>query len=571
MPHFTQSESPLDMFYHWESKKPDAVYLSQPVAQEWRDYSWREVGQEARRIAAALQAMGLGAGDRVSILSKNCAHWLIADLATMMSGCSSAPAFTSMSGDDVLYILEHSGAKVLFVGQTDNWREVRQVLPDHIRVVALPFAEVPGADTSWNDLLAAHEPLPGNPARDPKDEITTIYTSGSTGLPKGVVYNFEAAGHIVRNLGCSFRMVEKDRLISYLPLAHGFERAAIDFMSMYAGCTIGFNESQATFNADMRRVRPTVFQCVPRLWSKFQEAVLSSFGGQHALDALLSNPAQAESTKKQVKQTLGLDAGRILMTGSAPTPMSLHAWYDALDMPLCELYGQSEVLSGTCNLPWDRKPGTLGKPTANTELKIADDGEILIRADAVMSRYLHEPQKTAETLVDGWIHTGDKGEIDEDGFLKVTGRLKEIFKTARGKYVAPLPIESMFSASPQLEQMCLIGSGMPQTVLLVQLSARGRSTDKRALTEELGRQVLQGNDDLDSHAKIACVIVSAHEWTAANGLLTHTLKIKRSALEKRYDALADSAFSSGASIKKPLIIWQSASDSATSPQKQEER
>lgn len=297
MPHFKKSESPLDMFYHWESSKPEAVYLRQPVGQEWQDYSWQKVGEEARRIAAALQAMGLNEGDRVSILSKNCAHWLITDLAIMMSGCASAPVFTSMTGDDVRYILDHSDSRVLFVGQTENWGEVRQVLPDHIKVVSLPFACVPGADYSWDDLLTNHEPLPGKPSRDPKDEITTIYTSGSTGLPKGVVYSFEAAGHIVRNLGQSFRMVEEDRLISYLPLAHGFERAAIDFMSMYAGCTIGFNDSQSTFSADMRQVRPTVFQCVPRLWSKFQEAVLANFGGQDALAALLADSEQGESTK----------------------------------------------------------------------------------------------------------------------------------------------------------------------------------------------------------------------------------------------------------------------------------
>jgi long-chain acyl-CoA synthetase len=553
---FTTNESPLDMFYHWESSKPDAVYLRQPVEQRWRDYSWREVGEQARRIAAALQALGLQSGERVSILSKNCAHWLIADLATMMSGCASAPAFTSMTGGDVRYILEHSDAKLLFVGQTENWEQVRQDLPDQVIVVSLPHADVPGAHYCWDELLAAHAPLPGSPARPPGDEITTIYTSGSTGLPKGVVYSFEAAGHIVRNLGQTFRMVEEDRLISYLPLAHGFERAAIDFMSMYAGCSIGFNENQATFSADMHEVRPTVFQCVPRLWSKFQEAVLGGIGGQSALDALLADPAKAEGTQASIKQTLGLDAGRLLMTGSAPTPLPLHAWYEALDMPLCELYGQSEVLSGTSNLPWDRKPGTLGKPTLNTELKIADDGEILIKALAVMTGYLNEPEKTAQTLIDGWVHTGDKGEIDEDGFLRITGRVMEIFKTARGKYVAPLPIESLFSSNSYLEQFCLIGSGLPQTVLLLQLSEQGKQADRRALEDELRQQTLKINAELEGHARIACLILSDSDWTTENGLVTHTMKIKRAALEQKYAALAERVFARGASLAAPLVIGE---------------
>jgi long-chain acyl-CoA synthetase len=556
MTHFTRTESPLDMFYHWESEKPDAVYLRQPVDQVWHDYSWRDVGMQARRIAAALQAMGLNVGERVSILSKNCAHWVIADLATMMSGGASAPAFTSMTGDDVRYILEHSAARVLFVGETENWQQVREVLPAAVKVIALPYADVPGADYSWDELLAAHEPLLGNPARAGSDEITTIYTSGSTGLPKGVVYSFEGAGHIMRNFGQTFRMVEEDRLISYLPLAHGFERAVIDFLSMYAGCSVGFNESQATFSADMQEVRPTVFQCVPRLWSKFQEAVLLQLGGQDALDALLAEPGTAESTKNNIKQTLGLDAARVLMTGSAPTPLPLHDWYEALDMPLCEIYGQSEVLSGTSNLPWDRKPGTLGKPTANTDIKIGDNGEILIKARAVMTGYLHEPEKTAATLVDGWIHTGDKGELDADGFLRITGRVKEIFKTAKGKYVAPLPVESMFASNAQLEQLCLMGSGLPQTVLLVQLSAQGKEADTQALKNELRQQTLTVNAALDHHARIASVILSNRDWTAANGLVTHTMKIKRAALEKHYAAMAEGAFSNGASITSPLVMLE---------------
>jgi long-chain acyl-CoA synthetase len=554
MSNFSQTESPLDMFYHWESSKPNATYLRQPVDQVWRNYSWKDVGGEARRIAGALRALGLDAGERASIVSKNCAHWLIADLAIMMSGGASAPAFTSMSGEDVRYVLEHSGAKILFVGQTENWPQIREVLPAGIKVISLPFAEVPGADYSWDDLLAKYEPLPGNPARPGDDEITTIYTSGSTGLPKGVVYNFEGAGHIVRNLGQTFRMAEDDRLISYLPLAHGFERAAIDFMSMYAGCTIGFNESQSTFGADMLEIRPTVFQCVPRLWSKFQESVLAAIGGQEALDTLLSDPVTAQQTKNKIKQTLGLDAGRLLMTGSAPTPVPLHSWYEALDMPLCELYGQSEVLSGTSNLPWDRKPGTLGKPTVNTELKIASDGEILIRADAVMTGYLHEPEKTAETLVDGWIHTGDKGEIDGDGFLKITGRLKEIFKSAKGKYIAPLPIESMFASNANLEQLCLMGNGLPQTVLLVQLSARGKEIEELDMAAELRQQCLQVNAGLDTHARVACVVVSGEDWNSENGFVTHTLKIKRAALEKHYGSIAEGSFNKGASIRDPLII-----------------
>ncbi|KGE04589.1 AMP-binding protein [Pseudohaliea rubra] len=539
-------------------KKPDATYLRQPVNQVWREYSWRQVGDQARRIAAALQAMQLSPGDRVSILSRNCAHWLIADIGIMMGGFSSAPVFTTMSPDDVRYCLDHSGVRAMFVGQADNWKLVRKDLPPGVKIISLPDADVPDAHHNWDSLLKEHEPLAGNPDRAPDDEITTIFTSGSTGKPKGVVYSFDGARHIVRNIGQTFRLHEDDKFISYLPLAHGFERGAVGFMSLATGSSIGFNENQDTFGADMLEVRPTFFQCVPRLWSKFQESVLKSVGGQESLNSLLLEAKSAEATRKRIRQSLGLDRARVLLTGSAPTPLPLHVWFETLAMPLCEIYGQTEVLSGTCNLPWDRKPGTQGKPMVNTEVRIAEDGEILIKARAAMERYLHEPEKTVETVVDGWVHTGDKGELDGDGFLKLTGRVKEIFKTTKGKYVAPLPIESRFSANPNLEQLCLIGSGLSQTVLLVQLSAQGKAAEAEGLDLELAALTTETNRTLEKHARIAALIISKEDWCPENGLVTHTLKIKRAALEGRYRAMAEAVLADeGVSTNAPRVLRES--------------
>ncbi len=550
--------TPLEMFYHWEQIKPESIYLRQPVNRQWHEFSWAQVGDQARRIATALQSMGVSASDRVGILSKNCAHWMISDLAIMMSGASSTPIFTTMPKDSVDYVLDHSNVSVLIVGNSENWDAIKQDLPKHIKVISLPYTDIPEADYRWENLLVGYQPMPGNPHREPDDELTTIYTSGSTGVPKGVVYNFAGAGHVANDLGITFRMTERDRLISYLPMAHGFERGVVGFMSMRFGCSVSFNEGLETFAEDMTLVRPTVFQCIPRLWTKFQQGVLHKFGGQDALEQQLSNPESAESTKLTIQKALGLDDARILFTGSAPTPMALHEWYDKLDMPLCELYGQSEVLSGTSNLPWDRKPGTLGKPTYNSEIRIADNGEILIKAKAMMQGYLAEPEKTAETLIDGWIYTGDKGEIDEDGFLKITGRVKEIFKTGKGKYVAPVPIESQFVTNTDLEQVCLMGSGLPQTVLLVNLSELGKAKSITKIETTLYEQVTEINNTLESHAKIAGVVIIEEPWTMDNGLLTHTMKLKRSALEERFSALAESVFSSdldSKSTKDLCLVW----------------
>ncbi len=554
----TEATTPLEMFYRWEQVKPDAIYLRQPVNRQWHEFSWAQVGDQARRIAAALQSMGVNASDRVGILSKNCAHWVISDLAIMMSGASSTPIFTTMPKDSVDYVLDHSNVKVLIVGSSDNWDLIKQDLPKHIKVISLPYTDIPEADYRWENLLIGYKPMSGNPHRELGDELTTIYTSGSTGVPKGVVYSFSGAGHVANDLGNTFRMTERDRLISYLPMAHGFERGVVGFMSMRFGCSVSFNEGLESFAEDMTLVRPTVFQCVPRLWTKFQQGVLQKFGGQDTLDKQLSNPDSAASTKLAIQKALGLDDARILFTGSAPTPMALHDWYDKLDMPLCELYGQSEVLSGTSNLPWDRKPGTLGKPTYNSEIRIADNGEILIKAKAMMQGYLAEPEKTAETLIDGWVYTGDKGEIDEDGFLKITGRVKEIFKTGKGKYVAPVPIESQFVTNTDLEQVCLMGSGLPQTVLLVNLSELGKAKSITKIEATLYEQVSEINSTLESHAKIAGVVIIEEPWTMDNGLLTHTMKLKRSALEERFSTLAESVFSSDLESKKTkdlCLVW----------------
>jgi len=549
-------KSPLDMFYQWEAANSDSIYLQQPIQGEWSDFTWREVGQQARSIAAALQSLGVKKADRVCILSQNCAHWIMADLAIMMSGGSSAPTFTTMTPADVMYILEHSDSKVLLVGQTSNWQGLKEVLPDDITVIAMPNTDIPEADYQWESLLEDHQPLQGNPQRDDDDELTVIYTSGSTGQPKGVRYSFIGAGYIAHNLAVSFRVTQDDRFISYLPMAHGFERGLIDFMSMHSGFTVGFNETLDTFADDLRTVEPTVFHSVPRLWTKFQEGVVGKFGGQQNLDAMLSNPEQAEAVKAKIKQGLGLNQGRLFLTGSAPTPLALHDWYNALEMPLCEIYGQSEILSGTANLPWDRKLGTLGKPTHNTQIKIADNGEILIKAKSVMMGYLNEPEKTAETLRDDWIYTGDKGELDEDGYLTLTGRVKEIFKTAKGKYVAPVPIEGSFVSNPYIEQICLVGSGLAHTALVIQLSEKSNSRSRAELADALRQQVEQVNAGLHSHEKIACVLVSVFNWDSERGFITHTMKIKRSPIEKHYLPIIEKLFLQNVSTDEPLIKWE---------------
>ncbi len=544
-------KTPLEMFYHWEAQKPDAVYLRQPVNRQWTDYTWAQVGDQARRMAAVLQGIG-PRGSAIGILSTNCAHWFMADLAIMMSGHVTVPYFTTMGADALGYVLDHSGTQALLVGRSDNWDQVKYSIPSSVKLISLPGVEIERAEP-WDALVAAREPLPGNPSRDPDELYTIIYTSGTTGVPKGVEHTFRTLGGAATPFTTVCKATEDDRLFSYLPLAHCAERVAVLLASLYCGGTVSFNESSATFTDELQRVKPTVFFAVPRIWTKFQMAIQGKFGADK-LKQLLSDPATAEAIGVQIRQALGFDAVRVAVTGAAPTPLPLHAWYESIGLPLNEVYGQSELLPISCNLPWDRKPGTIGKALPGVEIKIADTGEILVSGPGCMKGYYRDPDKTAETLIDGWIHTGDRGELDADGFLKLTGRVKEIFKTAKGKYIAPMPVESHFADNGYLEQVCLVGAGLPETVLLAVLSEAAREADRVLVTKDLRRLLEQVNGKLEHHERISHIILSEESWSIENGLLTHTLKIKRSALEEKYMEKLTALTAVGTGKTEP-IVW----------------
>jgi long-chain acyl-CoA synthetase len=547
----TTLKTPLEMFYHWEATKPDSVYLRQPVNQHWTDYSWAQVGQQARRMAAALQAIG-PPGSSIGILSANCAHWFMADLAIMMSGHVTVPYFITMGADAVGYVLDHSGTQALLVGRTENWNEIKDAIAHTVKLISLPGVSIEGAQ-AWEDLVADHEPVAGNPVRDPDELFTIIYTSGTTGLPKGVEHTFGTLGAS----GASFvkvELTEAERFFSYLPLAHCAERVAVFLGSLYCGGSVGFNESLASFNDDLRRVNPTIFFAVPRIWTKFQMGIQGKLGADK-LNQLLTDPDTAETTGLQIRQALGLGEVRIAITGAAPTPLPLHQWYERIGLPLNEFYGQTELLPISCNLPWERKPGTIGKALAGIEIKIAGTGEILVSGPGCMKGYYRDPEKTAETLVDGWIHTGDRGELDEDGFLKLTGRVTEIFKTTKGKYVAPMPIESHFAENPYIEQVCLAGAGLPETILLAVLSEAGRNTARNTVSKDLRQLLEQINAKLEHHERISHILLSEETWTIENNLMTPTMKIKRGALEDKYMERLVTLSESGTGKTEP-IVWE---------------
>ncbi|MCL6692505.1 Long-chain acyl-CoA synthetase (AMP-forming) [Pseudomonas citronellolis] len=537
----TEIRSPLEQFLQREARHPDKRYLVQPLpGGQVQSLTWGEAGDQARRAAAWLRSLQLPPGSRVAIISKNCAHWIIADVAIWMAGHISVPLYPNLTAESVRQVLSHSEATVAFVGKLDDWPAMAPGLPAGVLSVSLPLHPAGRFDHSWDDLQAC-EPLQEVPLPDPASLATIIYTSGTTGTPKGVMHsyaNFDFAASRAMQL---FGVGEEDRLLSYLPLCHVAERMFVEMASIYAGQTIFFADSLDTFIADMRRARPTVFFGVPRIWTKFQMGVYAQMPAQK-LDRLLRLPIVGRLVGRKVLAGLGLDAVRYALCGAAPVPPALLDWYRRLGLSVLEVYGMTENCgySHVCR-PGKQREGWIGQSSPGVEVRISDEGEVQVRSGATMLGYYKDPERTAETLTeDGYLRTGDKGEQDADSNLRLTGRLKEIFKTGKGKYVAPAPIENRLAVHSRIEQICVVGDGLVAPLGLCVLSEVGRqeaANGSRSQLEESLRQLVEEvNGELDKHERLAGLVLVKEVWSVDNGFLTPTLKIKRNVVESTYGA-----------------------------------
>lgn len=548
-------KTPLEMFYRWETQAPDNIWLRQSAGGSWQDYSWAEAGQQSRKLAAMLHDMGLQRGDRVGIYAANSPQWIMADLANMMAGMVSVPIYTTMPPDKVSYVAEHSDMQALFYDASISAEQLRKLVPDGVKLIAAPGADSSGADGSWQATLERQAPLPGNPLRDPQDLFTIVYTSGTTGKPKGVMHSFATLPHSAFAIPQVVGTDTEARLFSYLPLAHVAERVLVELHSFYSGASIGFNQSKDSFTDDLKAIRPTFFFAVPRIWVNLKAGIVRQLGDE-AWQNILDNPQGAGELGKLILGAMGLDEVKFAFSGAAPiSTKDIEAW-QALGMPLYEGFGQSEIMSGTCNIDGACRIGTVGRVIDSkfSELRISDEGEVLLRAPGAMLGYYKEPEKTAETLIDGWVRTGDKGVIDEEGYLRITGRVKEIFKTAKGKYVAPAPIENRFMAAcPYVDQLCLVGSGLPQTVLLVNLTEAGKAASREAVGASLEQARQEVNQAVEAHECISHVVVCREPWTIENGLLTHTMKILRDDVERNHAAAIERAMQTE---QGKTIIWE---------------
>ncbi|MFC3120250.1 AMP-binding protein [Agaribacter flavus] len=547
-----QLNSPLSMLYRWEKEKSNHTYLQQPTSGGLVNYSWAETATLARKIAAKLKSYNYPKGTCIAILAKNSAEWLIVDYAIMMAGYVSVPIFATAGKDTIAYVLSHANCPLIFIGKLDSYEAIESIVNkegeqgefafNKLQTVAFPYDGIK-ADMSWVEFTNL-PPLDGNPQPDMNDIMTIIYTSGSTGQPKGVVHTYHSICWGANAFANALGMIDKDRLMSYLPLAHITERVLIELASLYACTCLHFVESLDTFTRDVKSCQPTMFISVPRLWTKFQMGVLAKLP-QEKLNFLLHIPLLGKFIAKKIRHELGIGSARVWASGSAPLAPATIEWFARLGINISEGWGMTENAAyGAANFPYrPDKIGAIGKVFEGVDIRIAEDGEIQTKSPSNMLGYYKDQEKTSGVFTnDGFLRTGDKGAIDAEGYVRITGRLKDIFKTAKGKYVTPAPIEAKIMENPIVEQVCVTGTNLAQPIALLVLSEEAKLESQDSISQSLEASLDKINATLESHQRLDRIIVFSETWSIENDLLTPTLKVKRHVIEERFSNIIKASY-----------------------------
>jgi len=547
---------------HWGREQPNAPFLVQPMPNgAVLSLHWAEVVDQVKRMACYLRSLSLPANSQIAILGKNSAHWIMADLSIMLAGYVSVPLYPTLDSDSINYILDHSESRLIFVGKMDvegeEWEALERALPSALPKIALPLAPTMSDATCWNKVIASNDLIEPVVLPDADALATIIYTSGSTGVPKGVMHSNRSMLAVCEGFQGAFNMTPADRMLSYLPLAHAAERAIVETSSLYFGFCVFFSEGLASFADDLRRAQPTVFFSVPRLWLKFYSSVGQKLTSEQ--NALLETESpEADGLRKAILAKLGLQETRVALTGSAPISKDIVEWYRQLGLEMLDCYGMSENFATShVSKPGQVRAGYVGSPAEGVEARISASGELQVKSPGQMLGYFKLPEKTqSEITEDGFFKTGDCGVIDYLGRLKITGRVKDIFKTSKGKYIAPVPIEQKFDGLAEFESVCVMGSGFPQPFALVSLGVEERrryqDADLRGHFEKrVEKALLSINETLQAHEVISFIVIAEDIWSTGNGLLTPTMKIKRPMIENAYLDLAAEWFD-----LNNTIIWQ---------------
>ena len=529
-------------FYELENLHRDKTFLRQPFGDSWEEYSYGQVGTYARKLATGLKSLGLRENAHIGLISKNCREWVIADLAIMMAGFISVPFFANLTSKELKNLIDFGDVDLLIVGKVEDWENQKKGVPKDLPIISFPnykgFSNVTQG-YQWFDFINKHEPL--EKCHQPKleDTWTIIFTSGTTGDPKGVVLTYLALDktkviHSKSNpLKVNFN--GKNKFISYLPLNHIAERVVIEHTALRYGGEISFVENLESFVKNLQSVKPSIFFGVPRVYTKFQIGILEKVP-QKKLNFFLKIPILSSIIKKKLKKGLGLVDANAIASGAAPLPENLRSWFRKIGIDIINGYGMTENCAITSQLFEFNRPGSVGKAAAEVEIKIdSNNSEILMKGPFLMKGYYKLPNLTKKTIKDGWLHTGDQGIIDKDGYLFVTGRVKDLFKTTKGKYIEPLVLESHFTEISEFEQVCVVGLGLDQPICLGVLSDIGKEKSKEEIQDLMSSHLKKTNSVLPGYQKISTFVVVKDPWTVENGLTTPTMKIKRNQIDKYYD------------------------------------
>ncbi len=532
----------IEHFYRWEIEKPDDVFLRQPYGDQWRTLTFKQAGEQARKMVTAMRSMGLEAGAHIGLSSKNCMHWFVADLAIMMGGYVSVPFYPSLPADQFAQVLDIGDIDALFLGRHDHWGDKSSVIPQDMPTIKFP-AYTGDADIDvghhWDDLLAQHEPSKDNFVPHLDDMWTILFTSGTTGTPKGVMHNHRSPALLMANEKkhnwVGVYQIKDKRFFSFLPLNHVAERLGVQIPAIIMGGEVSFAENLSSFAANIKDTQPDFLFAVPRIWTLFYQGVIEKVP-EKKLKLLLSLPIIGPRVKRKLREAIGLRDLKIAATGAAITPSFIKDFYKRLDIKLIEAYGMTETMGSFTNGVDDETPSqSVGRTIPDAQVRIdPESGEILMRTPYMMQGYYKSQEITSEVLKDGWLHSGDVGKLDDKGYLYVTGRIKDAFKTAKGSFVTPNPLEEAIAKNDFIEQVCVAGIGIPQPIALLNLSEAGKACDQQEVADSIMQTVKELNQTRAKYERISTTIIQNEPWSPDNGILTPTLKVKRNELDQRF-------------------------------------